>query len=145
MQLLKQWLVDPHADAFQQEQSGKYNPEHQLLHRYNNTYNSKNNICQFHQHFMCALFIQKSFWQLFSSHMQVEKSCTKHFHMIIPRVTHWWNWHLGSILPTYLRTAFTPVAPKRVRIQSSCQCLFTLLGSTGAKAVRKYVGEIDTW
>jgi len=41
---------------------------------------------------------------------------------------------LGSISPTYLRTAFTPVAPKSVRIQSSCQYLFTLLGSTGAKA-----------
>ncbi len=27
-----------------------------------------------------------------------------------------------------------PVAPKSVRIQSSCQYLFTLLGSTGAKA-----------
>jgi len=24
---------------------------------------------QFHQHFMCAFFIQKSFWQLFSSYM----------------------------------------------------------------------------
>ncbi len=36
-----------------------------------------------------------------------------------------------------IRTAFMPVAPKRVRIQSSCQCLFTLLGSTGVKAVRK--------
>jgi len=34
----------------------------------------------------------------------------------------------------YLRTAFTPVAPKSVRIQSSCQYLFTLLGSTGSKA-----------
>ncbi len=39
-----------------------------------------------------------------------------------------------SISTTYLRTAFTPVAPKSVRIQSSCQYLFTLLGSTGAKA-----------
>jgi hypothetical protein len=41
----------------------------------------------------------------------------------------------GSISPTYLRTAFTPVAPKSVRIQSICQYLFTLLGSTGAKEV----------
>ncbi len=40
----------------------------------------------------------------------------------------------GSISPTYLRTAFTPIAPKSVKIQSSCQYLFTLLGSTGAKA-----------
>jgi len=44
---------------------------------------------------------------------------------------------LGSISPTYLRSAFTPVAPKSVRIQSSCQFLFTLLGSTGAKAARR--------
>jgi hypothetical protein len=44
---------------------------------------------------------------------------------------------LGSISPTYLFTAFTPVAPKNVRIQTSCQYLFTLLGSTGAKAARR--------
>ncbi len=30
-----------------------------------------------------------------------------------------------------------PVAPKSVRIQSSCQYLFTLLGSTGAKAAHR--------
>jgi len=30
-----------------------------------------------------------------------------------------------------------PVAPKSIGIQSSCQYLFTLLGSTGAKAARK--------
>jgi len=41
---------------------------------------------------------------------------------------------MGSVSPTYLHTAFMPVAPKSVRIQSSCQYLFTLLGSTGAKA-----------
>ena len=40
-----------------------------------------------------------------------------------------------SISSTYLRTAFTPVAPKSVRIQSSCHYLFTLLGSTSVKAV----------
>ncbi len=40
----------------------------------------------------------------------------------------------GSVSPTYLRTAFMPVTPKSVIIQSSCQYLFTLLGSTGAKA-----------
>jgi len=34
-----------------------------------------------------------------------------------------------------LRAAFTCVAPKSVRIQSSRQYLFTLLGSTRAKAV----------
>jgi len=30
-----------------------------------------------------------------------------------------------------------PVAPKSVRIQSSCQYRFTLLGSTGTKAARR--------
>jgi len=48
----------------------------------------------------------------------------------------------GSISPTYLRTAFTPVAPKSVRIQSSCQYLFTLLGSTGAKAAHKMLMKL---
>jgi len=42
-----------------------------------------------------------------------------------------------SISPTYLHTAFTPVAPKSVRNQSSCQYLFTLLRSTGAKAAHR--------
>jgi len=41
---------------------------------------------------------------------------------------------LGSISPTYLRKAFTGVALKSIRIQSSCLYLFTLLGSTRAKA-----------
>jgi len=45
--------------------------------------------------------------------------------------------HTGSISPTYLCTALMPVAPKSVRIQSRCQYLFTLLGSTGAKAARR--------
>jgi hypothetical protein len=43
----------------------------------------------------------------------------------------------GSISSTYLRTTFTPLAPESVRIQSSCQYIFTLLGSTGAKAVHR--------
>jgi len=30
-----------------------------------------------------------------------------------------------------------PVAPKSLRIQSTCQYLFTLLGSTGAKAANR--------
>jgi len=55
---------------------------------------------------------------------------------------------LGSISPTYLRTAFTPVAPKSARIQLSCQYLIMLLGSTGAKAalrtlMKLTLGEID--
>jgi len=36
-----------------------------------------------------------------------------------------------------LRTAFTPVVPQSVRAQSSCQYLFTLLGPTSVKAVRR--------
>jgi hypothetical protein len=39
------------------------------------------------------------------------------------------------ISSTYLSSAFTPVAPQSVRTQSSCQYLFTLLGSTRVKAV----------
>jgi len=36
-----------------------------------------------------------------------------------------------------LRTAFTPVVPQSVRTQSSHQYLFTLLGPTSVKAVRR--------
>ncbi len=43
----------------------------------------------------------------------------------------------GSVSPTYLPTAFMPVDPKSIRIQSSCQYLFTLLGSSVAKAARR--------
>ncbi len=44
---------------------------------------------------------------------------------------------LGSISPTYFRTAFTTVVPKSLRIKSNCQYLFTLLGSTGTKAAHR--------
>jgi len=54
----------------------------------------------------------------------------KVFCLYIPALT-----NLSSILPTYLNTAFTTVAPKSVRIQSSCQYLFTLSGSASVKAV----------
>jgi len=50
--------------------------------------------------------------------------------------------YLGSISPTYLRAAFTQVAPKSIRIQSSCQYLFTLLGSTGAKAAHRMLMKL---
>jgi len=50
--------------------------------------------------------------------------------------------HLGCISPTYLRAAFTPIAPKSVRVQSSCQYLFTLLGSTGAKGAHKILVKL---
>jgi len=46
--------------------------------------------------------------------------------------------------PTYLRTAFAPVDPKSVRIQSSCQYHFTLLGSTGAKAALRTLMKLTT-
>ena len=39
-------------------------------------------------------------------------------------------------------TAFALVDPKSVRIQSSCQYLFTLLGSTGAKAANKMLMKL---
>ncbi len=50
---------------------------------------------------------------------------------------------LGSISSTYLRTGFMPVAPKSVRIQSSCQYLFTLLGSTSIKAVPRTLMKLS--
>ncbi len=55
----------------------------------------------------------------------------------------WRNRPLGSISSTYLRTAFAPVAPKSVIIQISCQCLFTLLGFTGIKAVRRTLMKLS--
>jgi len=48
----------------------------------------------------------------------------------------------GLISPTNLRTAYTRVAPKKVRIQSSHQYLLTLLGSTRAKAARKMLMKL---
>jgi len=50
---------------------------------------------------------------------------------------------LGSISSTYLCAVFMTVAPQSVRTQSSCQYLFTLLGSTCIKVVHKQVGEIN--
>jgi len=43
----------------------------------------------------------------------------------------------GSISPTYLCTTFMHVAPKSVIIQSSCQYLFSLLGSSGENAAHR--------
>jgi len=43
----------------------------------------------------------------------------------------------------YLRAAFTPVAPQSVRTQSSCQYLFTLLGSTNVKAVHRKLMKLS--
>jgi len=49
--------------------------------------------------------------------------------------------------PTNLHIAFTLVAPKSIRIQSSCQYLFMLLGSTGTKAARRALMKLtpDVW
>jgi len=41
-----------------------------------------------------------------------------------------------------LPTAFTPVVPQSVRTQSSCQYLFTLLGPTSVKAVRRTLTKL---
>ena len=41
-----------------------------------------------------------------------------------------------------LRVALALVAPKSMRIQSSCQYLFTLLRSTGAKAARRMLVKL---
>jgi hypothetical protein len=49
---------------------------------------------------------------------------------------------LGSISTTCLLAALTPVAPKSIRIQSSCQYLFTLLGSATIKAVYKMLVKL---
>jgi len=40
------------------------------------------------------------------------------------------------------RTAFMPVAPQSVRTKSSCQYLFTLLGPTSIKAVRRMLMKL---
>jgi len=42
-----------------------------------------------------------------------------------------------------LRAAFAPVDPKSVKRYWQLDWILTLLGATGVKAVRKYVGEID--
>jgi len=47
------------------------------------------------------------------------------------------------ILPTFYRAAFMGADPKSVKIQSSLQYLFALLGYTCIKAACKHVGEID--
>jgi len=42
-----------------------------------------------------------------------------------------------------LRTAFTCVEPKSVKKTVKLSVFFLLLGATGVKAIRKYVGEIE--
>ncbi len=49
----------------------------------------------------------------------------------------------GADFINVLNTAFTPVASQSVRTQSSCQYFFTLLGSTGVKAVRRTLMKLS--
>jgi len=44
-----------------------------------------------------------------------------------------------------LHTAFMCADPQSVKIQSSCQYLFVILGTVHIKAARKHVGDIDPW
>jgi len=53
------------------------------------------------------------------------------------------HWRPGVNFTNVLRTAFTPVAPQSVRIQSSYQYLFRLLGSTSVKAVHKTLVKLS--
>ncbi len=48
------------------------------------------------------------------------------------------------ISPTCLCPAFIPADSSSVKIRSSCQYLFALLGSANIKAARKHVDEIET-
>jgi len=48
----------------------------------------------------------------------------------------------NSLSPKYLRAAFTTVAPKSVRIQSSCRYLLCFLGSTGEKAAHRMLMKL---
>ncbi len=51
--------------------------------------------------------------------------------------------YLGSISPTYLRTAFTFVDPKSVKRYWRLDWILMLLGTTGIKAAHKHVDEIE--
>jgi len=44
-----------------------------------------------------------------------------------------------------LRAAFVPVDSKSVKRYWQLDWILTLLGATGVKAARKYVGEIEPW
>jgi len=50
----------------------------------------------------------------------------------------------GSISPTCFRTALTDPDPKSIKIQSSCQCLFALLGSALLKVTCKILMKLIT-
>ena len=61
---------------------------------------------------------------------------------VIFRISQRWGSWPGLNFINVLRTAFTPVAPKSVRIQSSYQYFFTLLGAMGAKAARRMLMKL---
>ncbi len=78
----------------------------------------------------------------------------RHFMRLSLKILNWRNPSdfsrtLGVDFINVLRTTFTPVAPQSLRFQSSCQYLFTLLGSTGAKAARrtlmKLTAGVELW
>jgi len=51
---------------------------------------------QFHQHFTREFLVRKCFTQLFSTYMQLEKSCWKDFRTKNACIKCWWNWYLFS-------------------------------------------------
>ncbi len=65
--------------------------------------------CQFHQRFTGTFFVQKSFWQLFSSYfLALLKGFwwKKRFCMKNLCVKRWWNWPQVSISPTFYKHIF---------------------------------------
>jgi len=91
---------------------------------------------------MLKFFVQKWFKQLFSSYILALQFFVAIILAQKSRVICWWNWHQGSISLTYLCTAFKPVAPKRVGVQSNHRYHFTLLRSVGIKAARRMLMKL---
>ncbi len=106
------------------------------------------NITKNHKHSFCLKFALESWRVLHNywffilslrclslSYLQSLKKTVCPSHLI------WCQWHehgviwdQGSISSTFLRAAFTHVAPLSVRTQSSCQYLFTLFGICACKS-----------
>ncbi len=66
-------------------------------------------LARFHQHFTRAFFVWKLRFGSFSSYILAlaPKFCQKNAQKC------WWNWHLGSISPTFYVAAFMQADPKR--------------------------------
>jgi len=115
---------------------------------------------------MCAFFIQKCFWKLFSTYVlalaQIQTSYKKVSRKMLMKLTQAVNfiiisWSCFSYknLATkitkrnsvnfinVLRAAFAPVDPKSVKRYWQLDWILTLLGATCLKALRKYVDEIE--